>query len=240
MWTWLRPSTASAGPFSGHPSSTHRSSLTRAGGENVAPPIARHRERDVADVASVDVAPRRVERPVGPDRNRRLAAVAHAAGERAGAVHPIDAAEEQLRQLRARDAVRRSAAWPAGSCPAWGAPPLPPRLERRHGDPARQTRCVPGGRRQSPASPDCPARRCREASPDGRTICPPSPERAAIRRVPVTARRSTPPRWRARLPHAAPTSLAAAARPRAWPALAASLTRVGAPNVRPPSRLAAT
>ena len=67
MWIRRAASTAIAGPFSGHPSSTQLSSLTRTGVENVRPPFRRLAERDVADVAGIDLPPRGVDR-AGPCR----------------------------------------------------------------------------------------------------------------------------------------------------------------------------
>ena len=72
-----------------------------------APAIGGHRERDVADVSRVDMSPRRVNGAIAAGGDRRLAAVADTAGERAGAVGTRQASEEQLRQLRAGDAIRR-------------------------------------------------------------------------------------------------------------------------------------
>ena len=106
MCTRFFASTAIAGPSSGHPSSTHLSSLTRSGDANVRPP-----SRDEVNAMSrmlpgIDVAPRREERAVGSRGERGLAAVAHAAGDRARLDDAIERRQIELRPLRHRDAVR--------------------------------------------------------------------------------------------------------------------------------------
>ena len=68
--------------------------------------IPRRGERDVADVARVDVAPCREDGAVGSRGERGLAAVAHAAGEGARRDGAIQRRQIELRPLCHRDAVR--------------------------------------------------------------------------------------------------------------------------------------
>ena len=75
------PSTAIAGPSSGQPLMAQASSLTRTGARERAAAVGRERERDVADVARVDVPPCGVQRVAGPGGQGGLAAVAHARGQ---------------------------------------------------------------------------------------------------------------------------------------------------------------
>jgi hypothetical protein len=66
--------------------------------------VARHREGHVAKVAGIDVPPGRVNGVAGA-HHRGLAAVAHAAGQRARRERSVEGSKEQLRFLRHRHAI---------------------------------------------------------------------------------------------------------------------------------------